>query len=111
MKEPKLDAPLISEAPSSEGAPLGAADRKSKYGVRTGSFGLGVGDECKGREQAGTVPRGAAGFRERFDTGDRVIGTYREQATGRSAPTTVGIIHYDADRGVHIVPARPRGYR
>lgn len=62
-----------------------------------------------GRGQAvrGTPP--AAGSREVFDTGDEVIGIWRDRA-GNSAPTTRGTIHYSG-RGAHIVPAQPRGWR
>ncbi|WP_353212921.1 polymorphic toxin type 50 domain-containing protein [Rhodovarius sp.] len=69
-------------------------------------------DQFAGRGQpVGQVPPGQAGSRERFDTGDRVIGIYRDRDGVRSAPTTVGQIHYGAEGRVHIVPARPRGWQ
>jgi hypothetical protein len=57
-------------------------------------------------QQAGKIPPGMPGFRERVDFGE-VIGIYVDKTTGESMPTTVGIIHYSKD-GVHIVPARPK---
>lgn len=53
---------------------------------------------------------GTPSSRERFDTGDQVIGTYRDERTGERVPTTRGIIHYGANGRVHVVPARPRGW-
>lgn len=53
-----------------------------------------------------STPRGQPGFRERFDTGGQVIGTYVDKANGVSSPTTRGIIHY-SKRGAHIVPSSP----
>jgi hypothetical protein len=54
-------------------------------------------------------PPGTPDARERFDTGDQVIGTFRDQQ-GRSAPTTRGIIRYSGKGTVHVVPAAPRGW-
>ena len=52
---------------------------------------------------------GEPNSREFFDTGDRVIGTWRDVKTGQSAPTTRGQIHYGSGGRVHVVPAPPRG--
>jgi len=57
-------------------------------------------------QPANAAPRGQPGFRERFDTGGREIGTYVDPRTGVASPTTRGIIHY-SKRGAHIVPSSP----
>jgi RHS repeat-associated protein len=57
-------------------------------------------------QQAGKIPPGMPGFKERIDFGE-IIGIYVDKTTGESMPTTVGILHYSKD-GVHIVPARPK---
>ncbi|WP_367615410.1 polymorphic toxin type 50 domain-containing protein [Teichococcus aerophilus] len=61
----------------------------------------------RGRVVAGSRP-GVSGTKETFDTGDRVIGVYR-QLDGREALTTRGTIHY-SKTGAHIVPAQPNGW-
>jgi hypothetical protein len=58
-------------------------------------------------QQAGSIPAGQPGFKERVDFG-QVIGEFVDPVTGQGVETTVGIIHYAKD-GVHIVPARPGG--
>ena len=52
------------------------------------------------------APRGQPGFRERFDTGNQVIGAYNDPETNTLVPTTRGIIHYSG-KGAHIVPSEP----
>lgn len=70
----------------------------------------GLIDRHAGRgETIGNRPAGEPGARERFDTGNEVIGIFRDE-TGRSAPTTRGTIHYAKNGRVHIVPARPRDW-
>ena len=44
--------------------------------------------------------------KERVDFG-KIIGIYKDQSTGESMPTSIGIIHY-SKTGTHIVPARPK---
>ena len=44
--------------------------------------------------------------KERVDFGE-VIGNYKDPITGKSTPTTIGMIHYSKS-GTHIVPARPK---
>lgn len=44
--------------------------------------------------------------KERVDFG-HVIGYYVDESTGRSYPTTMGIIHYSKS-GAHIVPSKPK---
>jgi Bacterial toxin 50 len=51
-----------------------------------------------------SVPRGQAGFKERVDFGE-VIGFHTSRA--KTTPTTKGMIHYDKNGQIHIVPARP----
>jgi len=51
------------------------------------------------------VPRGQPGFKERVDFG-KVIGNYKDPNTGKSVPTTKGIIIYSKS-GIHVVPSRP----
>jgi filamentous hemagglutinin len=51
------------------------------------------------------VPRGQPGFRERVNFGT-IIGNFVDDDTGRSYPTTNGIIHY-SKKGAHIVPSNP----
>ena len=46
--------------------------------------------------------------KERIDFGE-VIGKFVDKKTGRIYDTTVGIIHYSKD-GIHVVPARPKGW-
>lgn len=59
-----------------------------------------------GGDPVGSFPRGAPGFRERIDFGEP-IGVHVDPATGTESPTTVGIVHYDKQGSIHIVPARP----
>ena len=60
----------------------------------------GLLDKFAGKgEQAGKIPRGQPGFKERVDFGE-VIGTMKGK------PTTKGLIHY-SKKGAHIVPANP----
>jgi hypothetical protein len=56
-------------------------------------------------QSVNNVPKGQPGYKERVDFRE-VIGNFVDQKTGKSIPTTKGIIHYAKD-GVHIVPARP----
>jgi hypothetical protein len=56
----------------------------------------------------GNIPVGEPGSKEAFDTGDRIIGIFRDRI-GRSDPTTRGIIAYAKD-GAHVYPARPNGW-
>jgi hypothetical protein len=51
------------------------------------------------------VPGGQPGFRERVNFG-KIIGNFVDDDTGRSYPTTNGIIHY-SKKGAHIVPSNP----
>lgn len=51
-------------------------------------------------QQVGAIPLGTAGAKERVDFG-YIIGTHN------GIPTTNGIIHYDGNGMIHIVPARP----
>lgn len=44
--------------------------------------------------------------KERVDF-ERVIGYYKDDSTGKSYPTTMGIIHYSKS-GAHIVPSKPK---
>lgn len=37
------------------------------------------------------------------------IGIWRDKTTGKSALTKAGLIHYSKRKGVHIVPAKPKG--
>ena len=62
-------------------------------------------DDVGGGSPVNSVPRGEPGFKERIDFG-RVIGEYVDQE-GKSAPTTVGIVHHQKAGLIHIVPARP----
>lgn len=67
----------------------------------------GLMDEYAGHPENREIgTRGEPGFREQFDTGDKVIGEYVDPETGESTPTTRGTIHY-GETGSHIVPARP----
>ena len=59
-------------------------------------------------EQVGSIPVGKPGSIEAFDTGNEVIGTWKD-LSGNVAETTRGTIQYAKD-GVHIVPAPPRGF-
>lgn len=45
--------------------------------------------------------------KERF-THTSKIGIWRNKATGESAPTRKGLLHYSKKRGIHIVPAKPQ---
>ena len=64
-------------------------------------------DTYSGKGQpVGKPLRGQPGFREQFDTGNQIIGTFNDSRTGTSVSTTRGTIHYSKD-GAHIVPARP----
>lgn len=56
-------------------------------------------------EKAGTG-RWEGDHKEVVDFGV-VIGSFRDQHSGRLTPTTRGTIHY-SKKGAHIVPARPR---
>ncbi|ENN8378985.1 hemagglutinin repeat-containing protein, partial [Providencia rettgeri] len=56
-------------------------------------------------EQVGKIPVGQPGSKERINYG-KVIGNYTDPETGKSQPTTNGIVHYGKN-GVHIVPSRP----
>lgn len=56
-------------------------------------------------EQVGKIPVGQPGSKERINYGT-VIGNYTDPETGKSQPTTDGIVHYGKN-GVHIVPSRP----
>jgi filamentous hemagglutinin len=62
----------------------------------------------RGQSANGRRP-GTPGAHERFDAGDQIIGTHRDQA-GRSAPTTRGIIRYGSDGSVHVRPSESRGW-
>jgi hypothetical protein len=57
-------------------------------------------------QQVGPVRRGEPGFKERVDFGE-VIGQWVNDKTGEAQPTTVGIITYDGDGSIHIIPVRP----
>lgn len=57
--------------------------------------------------QVGSVPRGTSGFKERIDYGE-VIGIWVSADGKIRLPTAIGMLHYQADGAVHIVPARPR---
>jgi filamentous hemagglutinin len=67
-------------------------------------------DEFAGRGQRVAGEPGQSGYKERFDAGERVIGTFRDPNTGQALPTTRGMIHHAAGGRVHIVPSSPRGY-
>jgi RHS repeat-associated protein len=54
----------------------------------------------------GNIPRGQPGFKERVDFG-KEIGSFVDEHTKQSTPTTKGIIIHDKDGKIHIVPARP----
>ncbi|MEX6210334.1 polymorphic toxin type 50 domain-containing protein [Providencia rettgeri] len=56
-------------------------------------------------EQVGKIPVGQPGSKERINYG-KIIGNYTDPETGKSQPTTNGIVHYGKN-GVHIVPSRP----
>jgi len=56
-------------------------------------------------QPVGNVPRGEPGFKECINFRE-IIGNYINNNTGRSFPTTNGIIHYGL-KGVHIVPSAP----
>ncbi|MGO4550289.1 polymorphic toxin type 50 domain-containing protein [Lysobacter sp. 2RAF19] len=56
-------------------------------------------------KKANSIDVGLPGSKERVDFG-RVIGTYVDDKTGLTAPTTNGMIIYAKD-GIHIVPIRP----
>jgi filamentous hemagglutinin len=56
-------------------------------------------------EPANNYAPGTPGYRERVDFGEP-IGFFINRKTGKSFPTTKGIIHY-SKKGVHIVPASP----
>ncbi|MCP4582425.1 MAG: hypothetical protein GY839_12510 [candidate division Zixibacteria bacterium] len=58
-------------------------------------------------EPVGNKLRGMAGFKERVDFGYK-IGYYVNKKGGPPMETTRGIIHYNQDGLIHIVPARPR---
>ena len=47
--------------------------------------------------------------KERVDFG-KVIGNYVDDSSGKSYPTTMGIIHYSKS-GAHIVPAKPKNLK
>lgn len=47
--------------------------------------------------------------KERVDFG-KVIGHYVDDSSGKSYPTTMGIIHYSKS-GAHIVPAKPKNIK
>ncbi len=61
-------------------------------------------------EQVGEIPAGLAGHKENFDTGNEIIGIYKNSKTGNIAETTRGTIHYDGNGSAHIIPARPTGW-
>lgn len=71
-----------------------------------------TGDPGKLAEQAGTgqqvgdTPVGEAGSKERVDFGE-VIGQHVDGQTGETSDTTKGMIHYDGQGKIHIVPAKP----
>jgi hypothetical protein len=70
----------------------------------------GLLDRFAGRgDQVDSQRVGTPGSKERFDTGDEVIGIDRDPKTDVAEPTTRGIIHY-CRRGAHIVPASPNGW-
>ncbi len=56
------------------------------------------------------LPRGSAGFKESFNTGDEIIGIWKSQDGRQMAETTRGNIIYDGNGDTHIVPARPTGW-
>ena len=57
-------------------------------------------------KQVGTVPRGQAGFREQINFGKQ-IGYDRPQQQPRWAvPTDEGVVHYNKEGKIHIVPTR-----
>ncbi|HEM7510188.1 TPA: hypothetical protein U2J54_003224 [Providencia rettgeri] len=56
-------------------------------------------------EQVGKIPVDQPGSKERINYG-KIIGNYTDPETGKSQPTTNGIVHYGKN-GVHIVPSRP----
>ncbi len=65
-------------------------------------------DRFAGRgEPANNVPRGQPGFKERFDTGNEIIGKVRDPVSGELKPTTRGMISY-SKTGVHVWPIEPR---
>lgn len=66
-------------------------------------------DEFAGRGQAVAGVPGQAGYRERIDAGERIIGTWRDQSNRNALPTTRAIIHHGTGGRIHIVPSRPRG--
>ncbi len=55
---------------------------------------------------ANSVPRGAAGYKERVNFAPQTIGKWTD-GSGAYLDTTVGTFIYDAKGTVHIVPARP----
>lgn len=58
-------------------------------------------------EQIGKIKVGEPGSKERVDFGN-AIGKYFEQGASEGVDTTVGTIVY-SKKGIHIIPARPRG--
>lgn len=94
------------------------ADKQARHGPETqvdpGRGTLRADAEALYREFSGRGTMlqrkkpGDPGAKESFDTGDRIIGTYRH-LDGREAPTTREQIIYGRT-GAHIVPSRPRGW-
>jgi hypothetical protein len=63
-------------------------------------------EEAGTGEQAGNIPRGEPGFKERIDF-KRPIGLYFDRTTGTYQSTTKAIFHYAGDGSIHIIPVRP----
>jgi filamentous hemagglutinin len=54
-------------------------------------------------------PPGTAGYKERLDTGDRIIGIWKSRDGSQMAEPTRGAIIYDGQGTAQFAPAKPEG--
>lgn len=83
----------------------------NRSSIAEGTDPQALADEFAGRgEPVAGVP-GEPGYRERFDAGERIIGTWRDGPGGPAYPTTRATIRHGAGGHIHIVPSMPRGFQ
>ena len=87
--------------------------RQDKHIVGSNNYTSGRSTFSGTQKQAETLIKQHSGTgqplgpnKERVDFG-KVIGNYVDDSSGKSYPTTMGIIHYSKS-GAHIVPAKPK---
>lgn len=90
--------------------------RQDKHLVGSNNYILGRSTFSGTPKQAETLIKQHSGTgqplgsnKERVDFG-KVIGNYIDDSSGKSYPTTIGIIHYSKS-GAHIVPAKPKNLK